>query len=85
MEVEKAIVIPFEVAVPCDKVVEKLVLVEKEVERIVEVPREVEKIVEVIKEVATVQEVIKIEEKPYPHETIKVVENIVPYISEKVT
>lgn len=46
---EKAIVIPFEVPVPCDKIIEKLVLVEKEVEKIVEVPVEVEKIVEVIK------------------------------------
>jgi sulfopyruvate decarboxylase TPP-binding subunit len=36
--VEKAVVIPFEVPVPCDKIVEKLVLVEKEVEKIVQVP-----------------------------------------------
>lgn len=42
-------VIPFEMPVPCDKVIEKLMLVEKEVERVVEVPVSVEKIVEVIK------------------------------------
>jgi hypothetical protein len=54
VEVEKAIVIPFELPVPCDKIVEKLVVVEKEVEKIVKVPYEVEKIVECIKEVPTI-------------------------------
>ena len=44
--------IPFEVPVPCDKIVEKLVVVEKEIEKIKEVPRQTEKLVEVIKEVA---------------------------------
>lgn len=40
---------------------------------------------EVIKEVATVKEITKIEERPIIHETIKEVEKIVPYITEKLT
>jgi hypothetical protein len=49
VEVEKAMVIPYEVPVQCDKVVEKIVLVEKNVEKIKEVTKNVEKIVEVVK------------------------------------
>ena len=61
IEIERQIIVPVQVPVPTEKIVEKVIPVTEIIEKIVQVPQVVEKVVSIKEEVVQIREIPRVE------------------------